>query len=202
MSGLLVGAVFGAVFVFVNARSPLDDVVVTVLRVLASLAVAAMLALWFVAVRRPAEEGSPGETGEDRRGGMFGRGYLIVVAVEVLLLFGGLRVLAALDVPAEVNVAWVAIVVGVHFVALAPVWKDRVIAVPGAALTLLGIAGFLMAWAGSLLWVPVVSGVASGAVLLTGCLTSGLWLARPRTDPAETAQVLPAPDGTAATARR
>ncbi|MFF4413631.1 hypothetical protein ACFYY8_13950 [Streptosporangium sp. NPDC001559] len=174
MSGLLVGAVFGAVFVFVNARSPLDDVVVTVLRVLAGLAVAAVLALWFAGVRRPAAAVSGGAAGT-----MFGRGYLIVVAVEVLALFGGLRLLAALGASAEVNVAWVAIIVGVHFVALAPVWKDWTIAVPGVALTLLGIAGFLMAWAGSLPWVPIVSGVASGAVLLAGSLTAGLRLARP-----------------------
>ncbi|MFC3979849.1 hypothetical protein [Streptosporangium jomthongense] len=198
MSGLLVGAVFGAVFVFVNARSPLDDVVVTVLRVLAGLAVAAVLALWFTDVRRPAAAVSGGTAvsggaaasggaavsgGAAASGGtvrtMFGRGYLIVVAVEVLALFGGLRLLAALGAPTEVNVAWVAIIVGVHFVALAPVWKDGTIAVPGVALTLLGIAGFLMAWAGSLPWVPIVSGVASGAVLLAGSLTAGLRLARP-----------------------
>ncbi|GAA0822288.1 hypothetical protein ACFQVD_40750 [Streptosporangium amethystogenes subsp. fukuiense] len=73
---------------------------------------------------------------------MFGRGYLIVVAAEAILLFGRLRVLAAWERPEQTNVAWVAFVVGVHFVALAPVWKDWSIAVAGVVLTLLGTATF------------------------------------------------------------
>ncbi|MBB5082636.1 hypothetical protein [Nonomuraea endophytica] len=168
MSGLLVGAVFGAVFVVVNAQEPLGGPVVTVLRVLACLAAASVVAMWFVAVRRerPAREQAP-------RPSMFGKGYLAVVAAEVVLLFGGLRVLAALGVPAQANVAWVAFVVGVHFVALAPVWKDWAIAVPGAVLTVLGVAGLVMAATGGLAWVPFVSGVLSGAVLLAGSVTFG-----------------------------
>ncbi|NUP60852.1 MAG: hypothetical protein HOW71_01600 [Nonomuraea sp.] len=172
MTGLLVGAVFGAVFVVVNAQSPLNGVTATLLRAAAGVAAAAVIVLWFVAARRerPAVSG---------RGVMFGRGYLAVVAAEVVLLFGGLRVLAALGRPEEGNVAWVAFVVGVHFVALAPIWKDWSVAVPGVALTLLGAGGLALASTAAVAWVPIVSGVLPGFVLLAGSLTFS-WRGLPR----------------------
>ncbi|WP_197093866.1 hypothetical protein [Nonomuraea sp. SBT364] len=161
MTGLLVGAVFGAVFVVVNAQSPLNPLTVNVLRVAAVLAAAGVVVMWFATARRE---------GDGERRNMFSRGYLVVVLAEAILLFGGLRVLAALDVPEQANVAWVAFVVGVHFVALAPIWKDWSIAVPGAALSLLGVAGLVLASTSAVTWVPLVSGVLSGVVLLAGSL--------------------------------
>ncbi|MBB6345557.1 hypothetical protein ACWGH8_08890 [Nonomuraea muscovyensis] len=166
MTGLLVGAVFGAVFVVVNAQSPLDTVTVTVLRVVACLAAAGVVAMWFATARR--ERPAAGA-----RRNMFGRGYLIIVAAEVILLFGGIRLLAAWDRPEQTNVAWVAFVVGVHFIALAPVWKEWGIAVPGVVLTLLGAAGLVLAATAAVAWVPLVSGVLSGVVLLAGSVTFG-----------------------------
>ncbi|MEO3886367.1 hypothetical protein [Nonomuraea sp. B5E05] len=176
MTGLLVGAVFGAVFVVVNAQSPLNTVTVNVLRVAACLAAAGVLAMWFATARKERQEG---EARAQR--GMFGRGYLLIVAAEVILLFGGLRVLSAWGLPEQANVAWVALVVGVHFVALAPVWKDWSIAVPGVVLTLLGVAGLVMTPTAAVAWVPVVSGVLSGVVLLAGAVTLGLRAVMPRT---------------------
>ncbi|TDD04711.1 hypothetical protein [Nonomuraea diastatica] len=173
MTGLLVGAVFGAVFVVVNAQSPLNTVTVTVLRVAACLAAAGVLAMWFATARKERREA-------EARRSMFGRGYLIIVAAEVILLFGGLMVLAASELPEQANVAWVALVVGAHFVALAPVWKDRSIAVPGVLLTLLGTAGFVLVPTAAVAWVPVVSGVLSGVVLLAGAVTMGWRAAMPR----------------------
>lgn len=166
ITGLLVGAIFGAVFVVVNAQSPLTAVAVNVLRAAACLAAASVLAMWFVTARKERSAGGP-------RGNMFGRGYLIVVAAEAILLFGGIRVLAAWGRPEQTNVAWVAFVVGVHFIALAPIWKDRGIAVPGVVLTLLGAAGLVMASTAGVAWVPIVSGVLSGVVLLAGAVTFG-----------------------------
>ncbi|MEV0382054.1 hypothetical protein [Nonomuraea sp. NPDC050643] len=166
MTGLLIGAVFGAVFVVVNAQSPLNAVAVNVLRVAACLAAVGVLALWFAAVRK---ERPAGETGRN----MFSPGYLAVVAAEVVLLFGGLRLLAAWGGPEQLNVAWVSLVVGVHFVALAPIWKDWGIAVPGVVLSVLGGAGLALAFTAAVAWVPIVSGVLSGAVLLAGSLTFG-----------------------------
>jgi hypothetical protein len=166
MTGLLVGAIFGAVFVVVNAQSPLNAVTVNFLRVAACLGAASVIAMWFAAARK---EQSP--TGRQRS--MFGRGYLVVVVAEAILLFGGIRVLAALGRPEQTNVAWVAFVVGVHFIALAPVWKDWGIAVPGGVLTLLGAAGLVLASTAAVAWVPFVSGVLSGVVLLAGTATFG-----------------------------
>jgi hypothetical protein len=165
MTGLLVGAIFGAVFVVVNAGSPLNAVAVNVLRVAACAAAASVIAMWFLAARK-----KQATTAGPRRN-MFGRGYMIILAAEAVLLFGGLRGLAALGVPEQADVAWVAFVVGVHFIALAPVWKDWGIAVPGVVLTLLGVAGLLMASTTAVAWVPLVSGVLSGAALLTGAVT-------------------------------
>ncbi|MGW0802419.1 hypothetical protein [Nonomuraea sp. NPDC002799] len=182
MTGLLVGAAFGAVFVVVNAQSPLNTATVYVLRVAACLAAASVLALWFAAVRQERSAGARQERSAGARqersaggrpGGMFGRGYLVVVAAEAVLLFGGLRLLAAWDRPPQANVAWIALVVGVHFIALAPVWKDWSIAVPGVLLTLLGAAGLVLASTDAVAWVPIVSGVLSGVVLLGGGVTFG-----------------------------
>ncbi|MGA5762363.1 hypothetical protein [Nonomuraea bangladeshensis] len=167
MTGLLIGAVFGAVFVVVNAHEPLNGVVATFLRVAACLAAVAVAAMWFSAARGQ-------RTGEGGSGGpMFGRGYLAVVAAEALLLFGGLRVLAAWERPVQANVAWIAVVVGVHFVALAPIWRTWDIAVPGALLTVLGVAGLVMTGTAAIAWVPFVSGVLSGVTLLAGAVTAG-----------------------------
>lgn len=166
MTGMLIGATFGAVFIFINASGPL----VIVARIVGALALAAVIVMWFLAVRRAKQTGvEPAAPGD---GAMFGRGFLLVVVIEAVALFGGLRLLSALEVPPQANVAWVAFVVGVHFVALAPVWRSRAIAVPGAILTVLGVAGFVLAAAGAAEWVPFVSGVLSGVTLLAGCITS------------------------------
>ncbi|GAA3429426.1 hypothetical protein ACWDTT_28800 [Streptosporangium sandarakinum] len=167
MTGLLIGAVFGAVFVIVNAGDPLDTVTATLLRVVACVAAVSVMVMWFRTARR--ERPAP----QEARRNMFSRAYLAVVAAEAVLLFGGLRVLAALGHPEQANVAWVAFVVGVHFIALAPVWKDRSIAVPGVVLTVLGVAGLVLAATAAVAWVPFVSGVLSGVVLLGGSVTFG-----------------------------
>ncbi|WP_406314501.1 hypothetical protein OHA77_39585 [Streptosporangium sp. NBC_01639] len=103
---------------------------------------------------------------------MFGRGYWLVVVAEVVLLFGGIAVLRAWDLPEQTNVAWIAVVVGVHFIVLAPIWKQISILVPGVILTLLGVAGLVMAETSAVAWVPIVSGVLSGVTLLVACVTS------------------------------
>ncbi|MGP3910615.1 hypothetical protein [Nonomuraea sp. 10N515B] len=166
MTGLLVGAIFGAVFVVVNAQSPLNAVTVNLLRAAACVAAASVIGMWFVTARRERSAARPQRN-------MFGRGYLIVVAAEAILLFGGLRMLAAWGHPEQANVAWVALVVGVHFIALAPVWKDWGIAVPGVVLTLLGGGGLVLALTATVAWVPFISGVLSGVVLLTGAIAFG-----------------------------
>ncbi|MFI6597507.1 hypothetical protein ACIBHX_14730 [Nonomuraea sp. NPDC050536] len=144
------------------------------LRVLAGIALAVVIGLWFRAAR-PGAAAAPDNVPSAP---FFGVGYRWVVAGEVVLLFGGMWLMRALGVPEQVNVAWIAFVVGVHFMALAPVWRQRSILVTGVTLTVLGVAGFAMAAASALTWIPFVSGVISGAVLLAGSLTFAL---QPRT---------------------
>lgn len=99
-----------------------------------------------------------------------GTGYRWVVVVEFAVLFVGFQVMRLLDAPPEAGVAWVALVVGVHFLALARVWRERSVLVPGVALSALGALGLGLATTSSAEWVPFVSGVLSGAVLLLSSL--------------------------------
>ncbi|MBV2363825.1 hypothetical protein ACFPZ0_20100 [Streptomonospora nanhaiensis] len=158
-TGILIGSSFGTVFVLVNAHAPLPAAAGAALRVLALACLAATVVLGVLAARAAPPATAPGRA-------MFGRGYAAVVAAEALLLFGGFPVLRALGAPAEANVAWVALVVGLHFVALMAVWRERGIAVPGAVLTALGAAGFALLATPAAAWTPFVSGVLSGATLL------------------------------------
>ncbi|MBA2892006.1 hypothetical protein [Nonomuraea soli] len=162
MNGMLVGAVFGAVFVVVNAGEPLDPAVVTILRIAAIAGAASVLAMWLLAVRQARTGAAPPQP----RRTLLTKGYWWAVIAEVILLFGGIRVLGAVGVPTEVNVAWVALVVGLHFVPIAISWKEPRLYLPTVVLSLLGVAGFVMAALGALAWVPVVSGVLPGVFML------------------------------------
>jgi hypothetical protein len=170
MTGILIGAVFGTIFVIVNAHSPLNATIGTLLRGIAVLGLGSVIGMWVLAVRR-AKTGGVRPARIPGAVNMFSPRYLLVVAAEVVLLFGGIALLRALDRPEETNVAWVAFVVGIHFVALAPVWRQRGILVPGVVLTLFGVAGLVLAATSAVEWVPFASGVLSGAVLLAGCVT-------------------------------
>ncbi|GGK49195.1 hypothetical protein Ppa06_62360 [Planomonospora parontospora subsp. parontospora] len=177
LTGLLIGAVFGAVFVFVNSHPPLDPTIALVLRVAASAALGGVVLLWFTAVRRARTTGvEPVVAGGQAGGKMFGLGFAVIAVAEVVMLFGGIAVLRALDRPVETNVAWIALVVGLHFVALGPVWKNRTIMLPGLVLTVLGAVGLAMTFTSAVEWVPLVSGVLSGVTLLAGC-TASSWSA-------------------------
>jgi hypothetical protein len=114
--GLIIGIVFGLVFVVVNS-GPLGSPASTVLRI-AGVVVAAVLLFVLQARMR-------GGTGVEiaREGGAgFTRGYWIVVAVEAVALFGGLVLINGGFGHGEFGVAWVAVVVGVHFFGLGAVW--------------------------------------------------------------------------------
>ncbi|MFH8678743.1 hypothetical protein [Streptomyces lydicus] len=166
MSGVFIGAFFGTVFVVANAHDPLNPTIGNALRVLAVLTFGGLLALALRAGRRsgPAE-GGPGAP----RGSWYGGKFGFVVTAEVVLLIGGNLALRGAGAPAETAVAWIALIVGLHFLALTAVWKQRSIAVPGTALTALGLTGLGMAATSAVAWVPFVSGVLSGVALLGGC---------------------------------
>lgn len=158
--GALIGAAFGAVFVLVNSGDPVPAALGWGLRALAVLALAAVLFLGLRAGGRPTLDGRP----------MFGPRYRVVVIGEVVLLVAGFFVLSLLDAPVQANVAWIATVVGLHFVALASAWKTRSILVVGVVLTVLGVVGLGLLGSPALPWVPFVSGVLSGVTLLGGSL--------------------------------
>ncbi|GAA3139464.1 hypothetical protein GCM10010466_33260 [Planomonospora alba] len=131
------------------------------------------MAMRTLAVKRARSTGAEPDAAPGEGGGtMFGKGYVVIVVAEVVLLFGGIAVLGALDRPQETNVAWIALVVGVHFVALGPVWKNRSIMLPGAVLTVLGLAGLAVTSTSALPWVPFFGGVLSGVTLLAGSLSA------------------------------
>jgi len=164
----VIGASFGLVFVLVNS-SPLAPLARGVVCALAGTAFAVVLAAFArtVAAERRSETRDP-VVGFDRR-------YWLVVTVEVVALFGGLAVLARVEPAAALG--WIALVVGVHFVPLSRLWAPgrRQILLIGVAITVLGVAGLVLALAThreSL--VALVSGLGSGAVLLGSTLTSAL----------------------------
>ncbi|GAA2728333.1 hypothetical protein [Actinocorallia aurantiaca] len=159
--GLVIGAAFGLVWVEVNAGaapSPVD----LVLRILGALVFLGVLAaLWR---SRDARTG-----GADGRPG-FGRNYWLVVAAEAVAFLGGNALLnGPLDLPDAVP-AWIAFVVGVHFVVLAKVWREPSIGWIGGVVAVLGAAGVCMAVAeASRESIALTAGVGTGAVLLGGC---------------------------------
>jgi hypothetical protein len=99
----------------------------------------------------------------------FHRRYWVVVAVEVVALLVGMVITHRVLDADRFTVAWIAVVVGVHFFGLGPAWRDRMLYLVGAVLALLGLAGFLIGAAGgSAAVIAVVSGVGSGAALFLG----------------------------------
>lgn len=164
-SGSVIGAGFGLIFILVNTGS-LPVAVAVLFRVVAVVAFVAVLIAVVVARRRP-------PTGVDRSAvGGFTVGYWLVVVAEVGAIAAGLVVLnGPLHAP-RAAVAWIALVVGIHFIALAVVWKLLFFHGLGAALMLCGVAGLVLAATGSAVSaIDLVGGVLPGAILLG----FGLW---------------------------
>ncbi len=163
LSGLVTGSLvalgFGTAFVMFNSAA-LPSPWPLVIRVSAAVvAIALLVALFRVARKAPAPRQGEVAGFTDRR-------YLYTVAGEVVALFLGLYVInQVLGVP-EVGVAWVAVVVGVHFFPLARAWRMPLYNWLGAAMTALGVAGFVAhALGASEGTVGLIAGVGSGAAL-------------------------------------
>lgn len=167
--GITIGTAFGLVFVLVNAGA-LPSPWPLVLRIAGVLA--------FVGVQL-ALQAATGRPEPEREGGVaFTRGYWLVVAVEVVALVVGPTVLTRVFDASEGGVAWVSLVVGLHFFVLAVLWRDSSLHVLAAALTVCGVAGLVLALTDrGEAAVVAVGGVAPGFVLLAGgafaALTSG-----------------------------
>jgi len=162
-SGIVVGSMvaitFGAVFVLVNSAG-LPGPWPLVIRA-AGLVVAVMLLVGLVLVVRQAPPAAfvPAP-------GYMNRRYWLILALEAVALFGGLAVINNVLHRTAVSVAWVALVVGMHFFGLAWIWRMPLYHWLGAAMTLLGLAGFLVyALGGTAATVGLVAGVGSGVAL-------------------------------------
>lgn len=170
-----IGGTFGLVFVLVNAGPPLASTLADLLRVGAALAFVAM-AVMLVALRRRAGDGrAPSQhAASDRQ--LFRRRYWLIVGIEAALLLAGRAVIVGLHAPQQSFVAWIAFVVGVHFLAFAAfgVW-DAGVRVTGWILAGLGLIGLALSATPAAPWVPTISGVLSGVALLGGTLS---WIAR------------------------
>ena len=128
-----------------------------------ALGVVAFVAV-LVALRRPrGPSGGPVTTGNG-----FGRAYWLVVAGEVLAGAVGVPLLnGPLDASRAV-VAWISFVVGVHFFALAIVWRRSFFHWLGGSIAVCGALGLALAAAGSSKpVVATIGGVLPGALLLT-----------------------------------
>ena len=90
-----------------------------------------------------------------------------MVAAEVAAIAAGIALLnGPLDRPHAV-VAWVSVVVGVHFFALAELWQVSLVRWLGAAIAVCGVAGLAAAGLGaSSAVVATIGGVLPGALLL------------------------------------
>ena len=162
--GALIGAGFGLLFLIINTGqfSTLGRTLVITVGVLAFAGIA------IFAIRGLMQSGRAGrgESGKgSRREPPLGRAYWIIVLIEAVLLFAGTRLLAGLGHP-ELGVAWVAVVVGTHFYALGRVFGLDRFHVLATVVTLCGIGGFIAFFAAAPAFIPVISGVISGFVLL------------------------------------
>ncbi len=160
MRATLIGAVFGLVYVMVNAGA-VPGAASVMLRVLAIAAfVGAVVALLRTGVIGRSDRVAPDRTA-------FGRGYWMVAAAEVAGVVAGNLVLVRVLPGTRAPLAWVTFVVGVHFFGLAAVWQLGFFRRLGAVLAVLGAAGLVLAATGARdATVAVVAGVAPGLALL------------------------------------
>ncbi|GAA2638597.1 MULTISPECIES: hypothetical protein [Streptomyces] len=173
----LVGAVFGLVFVLVNAGN-LPAAVAVVVRV---LAIGSFIWL-FIALRRAGAPRAEGQVATAPR--LFGRRYLLVVAAEVAAALAGILVINLVLHTPHATVAWISLVVGLHFFGLAAVWRAPSLRLLAAAMAACGAAGLVLAaCAVPLAVIATVAGILPG-VLLLGSVWWGV-----RSAPAATAAI-------------
>ena len=165
----MIGGSFGLVFVGVNSGALPGVLQMLVIGAAAALfAVIVWLAVRALSARARGRCSPLGDTASDHSRS-FPRSYWVIVGVEAIALIGGAQLLARFGYP-EFGVAWVAVVVGTHFFALARAFDLVRFHLLGAVITLLGVAGFGLGSFGAVELIPVVSGVASGFTLLVFAL--------------------------------
>jgi hypothetical protein len=169
--GVIGGAAFGLVFVLANAHAPLGRDAALVLRLAALDGLATLIVLSIRASRSQALAGRAAAANR-RPTTWFGRSSWEVVAGEIAFLIIALQALRAFGAPTQANVALIAFVVGLYSVGAGVVRKQPSIALTGAAVVLLGVAGLALTATAARDWVPLVSGVLPGLILVAGSLFS------------------------------
>ena len=177
--GSLVGALFGLVYVVVNAAT-MPDWRAVPLQVVAAVAFVAVVLPVRRAAARAAADASPGAGPRTTAGAApaqrpverrrdVPRTYALIVVLEALALFAGVWLLnGPLDLPTA-GVAWVSVVVGVHFLPLGRLLEVPAFVPLGAAIATCGVVGLVLALLG--VAEPVVAGVAG---VVPGLLLLGL----------------------------
>ncbi|WP_432559550.1 hypothetical protein [Granulicoccus sp. GXG6511] len=174
MVGSLVAAIFGAIFVVVNSGGlpPVARIILCI----AAVAVPAIVLVRAVLESRESREPQGREerayAGPTRE---LGRWFWPTVAIEVVALFGGLMLLNSFTSIGWAGVAWVALVVGLHFIPFAINTKLRRFWMLTVVLSAAGAAGLILAARGSSPdVVGIVAGVISGIALLGAALYGAL----------------------------
>ena len=159
----MVGASFGLVFVILNTER-LGSAGRLIAIAVAVLAMALVLASFVRTLR----QGKP-----ERPENQSARGYLVIVAVEVVALFGGLAVVNKVEPSA--TTPWIALVVGLHFVAFSIWWLrgQREMLAIGLLMVALAVDGGILAFTqDDRPLVALISGFGSGLVLLGSAVRS------------------------------
>ncbi len=154
----VIGGIGGAAYVIVNA-SPLGEPTAVALRILAVVALVWILARawrWRAASPR-ARAGRAG----------FGAGYWAVVALEVVLIFGGRALLVGpLNEPGAF-LPWLSLVVGLHFFAFVKVFHKLTYLWLGLLISASAIIAFILVGSGATpAAVAVFAAIVPGVVLL------------------------------------
>jgi predicted ferric reductase len=167
--GSLIGAVGGLVFILANAGA-LSGPWSPVLRVLGVLSFLAVVTL--VLRARIIGQGV-----EPSRGQLRAYGFTVLAEVAAIVL--GSRILVAAFDLTTATLPWVATVLGLHFLVFARIFRETVFVWLGAAVTVCGVAGVVMAVAGTAaVAISVAAGVVPGLILLLAVGQSA-WVGRP-----------------------
>ncbi len=164
-AGSLIAAVFGLTFALANAGA-LPRLAASLLQ---GIAFAFFVAIVLVLRRRSSRAGAHGRA--------LGRGDGLIVAAELAAIVLGLLVLTGPLDAEQAAVAWISLVVGVHLVVLAIIWRQPLLRGMGSAIALCGAAGLVPAATGATdAAIAVTAGPLPGTLLLASSLvgeTSG-----------------------------
>jgi hypothetical protein len=129
--GSLIGGIFGLIYVEANAGLLPDPWAVT-LQIAAGVAFAGLATL--LALDR-----GPRPPARPAAGGGFRGSYWLVVAGEAAAILAGAALLNGPAGLPHAVVAWVSVVVGVHFLVLAAIWRLPMFRYLGAGIALCGV---------------------------------------------------------------